>query len=669
MGVLELADRRASVGWGLAGALIAIASFATWRSDPLVPPVSIAATIIVLVTVATGAALVGARADALIARARAWVLAPTPATFGIGVAVVACAGSAFFAWYCLDRQVWIIDEMTQRFQGRALLAGRLSLVAEPFPEFFETRQTAVVRGRWFGEFPIGGVAMVGIAEALRAGWLLNAIATGVSSWALYRFLRNAAGEAPARVTALLFATSPFVLFMGASRMDHPRTLAALLLALIALSQWATAANESRRRLGAAGVGLGIGVLAAIRPFDALLVAVPVGLYQLSIAWRDPDRRRSLLWQVAVGAIPVATMLAVNAATTGHAFQFGYDIVNGPAHRPGFHRDPEGAMFTVARGVQQSSRYLARLNTVMLEWPVPAMAIVALTLMLHRRRDALRGGTLLVAIFGAITLGYTAYWHEGDAFGPRFLFLGVPGLLFCIARFPAALSTRVRGRFAFRFAWLLLGVCAMAAWLPTGGSRVSGVWARAAAYRSVLHPAFPHVERAVRSESLANALVFVREPWDARLGGRLRALGLSPYGADRILLDFDACALTEALAAEDTLAAVNADERLDRIIRTARAAGGAQPIDGAPGAAARLLFVPGRQLTDRCRQALAADDSGTAPYAHFLSYNTIGRDGRIDGSVVFVRDLGRDNERLRDRFPGRRWYRFQSMPGQPMFAPF
>ena len=35
------------------------------------------------------------------------------------------------------------------------------------------------------------------------------------------------------------------------------------------------------------------------------------------------------------------LLAVNRATTGSFLVFGYDILNGPEHRPGFHASPLG----------------------------------------------------------------------------------------------------------------------------------------------------------------------------------------------------------------------------------------------------------------------------------------------------------------------------------------
>ena len=54
--------------------------------------------------------------------------------------------------------------------------------------------------------------------------------------------------------------------------------------------------------------------------------------------------------------------------------------------------------------------------------------------------------------------------------------------------------------------------------------------------------------------------------------------------------------------------------------------------------------------------------GTMPFAMFLAHQTLGDDGRVGGAVVFARDLGARNERLRERFGDRVWYRYRPARG-------
>jgi hypothetical protein len=57
-----------------------------------------------------------------------------------------------------------------------------------------------------------------------------------------------------------------------------------------------------------------------------------------------------------------------------------------------------------------------------------------------------------------------------------------------------------------------------------------------------------------------------------------------------------------------------------------------------------------------------DTIGTMPYALFLARQFVDDDGRVGGNLVFARDLGDRNERLRSRFADRTWYRYRPASG-------
>jgi hypothetical protein len=71
--------------------------------------------------------------------------------------------------------------------------------------------------------------------------------------------------------------------------------------------------------------------------------------------------------------------------------------------------------------------------------------------------------------------------------------------------------------------------------------------------------------------------------------------------------------------------------------------------------------------------LGADEAGVSLYPPFLRLNRPAANGRVDGSVIFVRDLGAHNEVLRARFGDRRWYRYVPRRGpgddSPVFVPY
>ncbi len=522
--------------------------------------------------------------------------------------------------------------------------------AEPLKEFFETEQAMSAGGRWFGEFPIGSAAIMAVGDLIRAPWLVNPILAALSAWGIYHFLSRTIDEITARVTTLLFVVSPFVLFMSGSEMNHTKTLAALMLALCGLVEWTKSESDGRTRWAAVAIGGGVGLIAWMRPYDAVLVAVPIGIFQLIVLRRQPERAKSLPWLVIAGMIPVGLMLWVNAVTTGHPLLFGYDLFNGAAHQPGFHVDPEGQPFTPMRGLSQTNEYFTQLNRVLLEWPLPAMVFVVITLAL--RRTANRWENLLLGLVASVTVGYWAYWHPGNSFGPRFLFIVVPVFLLYVAQMPSALAGRVRTPWAVRASWLAIPVSLVMAWLPISLPwQTRGVMERAASYRYGPFPPMPDIGKQIRDAKLDHALVFVNEPWHNRLATRLRVLGVSPLRAGRIAGTFDACVLQEALDLEDAPGRGSNEERLGRIAQTTTDAGEPTP-DSTLFGNKSLAFIPGRPLSPVCEQQRAADKAGTMPLDLFLAYEDFDSDGKLGGHVVFARDLGAHNEaRYGERFQG------------------
>ncbi|HET7190079.1 MAG TPA: hypothetical protein VFI52_18130, partial [Gemmatimonadaceae bacterium] len=300
---------------------------------------------------------------------RPFVAAASIATIllGIGIALYCYAGRGFTG-----------DEMAMTWHARMLVAGHLAIPMPAHGEFFNTVSVLEREGRWFSQYPIGGPALLAVGLLVDAAWLVNPLLLGVATWQLHRFVQRTFGESTARAATLLFVLSPFVLVLGATQMNHTAALTFTLVALAELAAWD--GESSRGRMAhAAGLGLAVGGIALVRPLDAALVALPIGLFQLARVRREPSRVASLLVQCVAGAIPVAILLWANARTTGAPFLFGYDAAHGPAHALGFHLDPYGEPHTPRRGLVYASGYLMRFDRFLLEWPLPALLIVCAVL--------------------------------------------------------------------------------------------------------------------------------------------------------------------------------------------------------------------------------------------------------------------------------------------------
>ena len=592
------------------------------------------------------------KCDALPALVTWMLLRPSRRVFALLLGVVVCLLGVFFSWHLFGLEPLTIDELSLQWQGRLLASGHLFARAERYPEFFSTTQTVVVDGRWFTHFPIGPAAVLSAAMAAGVPWLVNPVLGAVAAILVYRFLASTTSETEARAVCVLFGSSPFVLFMAATQLDHMPALVAVWMAIAALPGWVASDGASRARRYATVVGLGLGAAATIRPYDAALSALVIGAFQLREVRRNRALASSLIVQVLAGCVPVALLLVANAATTGEPLTFAYDALNGSAHRPGFHVDPMGELHTPRRGVFNVSAYLLRLDAVLLGWPVPALLLVIAALAWQRRSS--RWDELGLGLLGALLVGYWVFWGEGRALGPRFLFTAAPLFLLYAARFAGALRQRMTRPMWRRAATVLVPLWMLLGWLlPAPVAQPSGVWALAR--RAGEQPtAMRMIDRAIAAQRLDHALVFITDGWRARLIARLSALGARPFAAQKMVEYYDACMLQQLVDSGERMpvpTAVRARYVFGTLDRSARAL----PVPGMP-TTDQISLEPGRALMPTCREEVAAATSNGADYVRYLPRNHVDGDGRLSGNVVYARDFGSRNVLLRERFGDRAWYR-------------
>ena len=567
------------------------------------------------------------RVRAAISRARDTLLR-IPASLLIGVVAVVIIG----AGVAIARDVYggqpaLTDELAQAFHGRILMAGRLVAIPEPHPEFFETSQTITTDGRWYSEYPIGSPIIAAVAGWTKLGVLINPILLALSAIAVWAFARRAYDEATARLALILVAVSPFAVFMTATRMNHVPVLALTAGALAALAQWTECTSRRSSAIWAGAIGATVGGIAIIRPYDAVLVALPIGVFMLFAISRRRELAASLIALIIAGGALTALQLWVNARTTGSATLFAYDALHGPNHRPGFHVDPLGLPFTPSRGLDYVMLYLQRLNTSLFESAIPALVFIVVALWITRPT---RWDWLLAGIMLSMTAGYGFYWHQGSFNGPRFLYPALVAFVIFSARF-IVLATRRGGR-DWTGAALMIPLCVALAFVPSRiGNRSTGIWLRLSQMRAAAIGQDIDPAAEVRAAGIHNALVFVRESLHDRLAARLRALGMAPFDAERAAADLDACGLVAGLDQADAHPEVAVADRLSFVIAQGRTRG---------------------PVTPACRD----DVRETFFYPRFLAASTIDSTGKLGGDVVFARWLGaRDSALLNSRFAGRDWY--------------
>lgn len=629
---------------------------------------AVSAAVVALLCLAL-ARYAGEAVDSALSRMRDAVLAPTPRDFAIYAGLFTFFGALFVAWFCFGGQPVSGDEMAQRFQARLLAVGRLWGVAEQPFEFFGGIQTVNMDGRWFAQFPIGGPLLLAAGTLLGMPWIMNPIVGGWTAASVYRFASKTTDETTARFATILFASSPFVLLMSGSQMNHPGALAFLMYGLVGLADWARAPDDRSLRSAALRIGFGFAASAAIRPYEAAVFGVVVGVFQLMQARRSTPHLRSLVWQLAGGALPLAFLLYVNAQQTGHPLLFGYDALNGVSHRPGFHQDPSGVDFTPVQGIHHISTYLLLLNASLFGGPIPAVVLIVAALALLPR--ATRWDHLQIALVVSLLVAYACYWAESFFVGPRFLYGAVPFFVMAVATLPRSLAARAGSLTTARVARVLIPVTLAVAWLlPPHIARFQGVLGQFAGERRSVETRMVNLDEAARDEGLDDALVIVHESWHGRLTARLRALGAPALTAESFLRVYDACALHTALDNEDRVGGPPDPKRVQRVALRGLMYGEAKVFE-ANGGWSTLAFA--RPLHPYCAQELEADQGGSVPLDRFLASARFDRNGRLAGRVVYARDFGAANQKLLGRFGERTWYRFRPRTGPddrgPVFVPY
>ena len=554
-----------------------------------------------------------------------------PALFGVALAIVAFGIYALIASRVFSRVPISIDELVQLMQARTFTTGRLWQPASPTPEFYSILNVVDMDGRYYGQFPAGGPAMLSLGVLLGIPWLIGPLCGAISVVGFWSYLRVVEPRRGVAIgAAMLFAIAPFAAFMSGSHMNHVPTLMWLILALAAMSRVMSSAVPLPGF--ALANGLALGCAATIRPVDAFAFALPAGVWYVVSTLGNRARWRELVASGIGVAIPFAVMLWVNARTTGEPLLFGYQVLWGRSHDLGFHRAPWGIAHTPVRGLELINLYFLRLQSYLFEASVPSLTPALGALLLTQRVDRF-DRYLLVS--GALLVGlYFAYWHDGFLFGPRFLFALLPILAIWTARFPTLVRERFGAGVGYRATWFgFITAFLLAAFVS--------IPARAREYaRSFIPMRVDYLEPA-RTARVENALILVRESWGTQLMARMWALGIPRSETELLYGKVDACAL-EARIREIEHSAVRDSAAFRRL--TPLLADSSRVVKSPFSPDITERYLPGAVYTPECVQRVADDRAGFTLLAPLLY--------RDWGTNVYARDMHARNAVLLRRYPDR-----------------
>ena len=577
---------------------------------------------------------------------------------------------ALVATVIFSRRPLLIDELAQLWQAQRYAEWRLWIPAPPHREFFSFLHLVDIGDRVYAQFPPGGPFMLWLGVLSGAPWMVGPVCGAACVWLFAHLARAAepdAGERWVLGTTLLFAVTPFGVFMFGSYMNHVTALLWILVAVVSLvklvdvktppalprivaettrthpdapggllPRWSASMREIRGR--AAGLslltGLGLGAAATIRPLDAFAFALPAALWLIARAGRSPARwTENLIAGVGV-VLPFAVMMYVNVQTTGHPLLFGYEVLWGATHGLGFHAAPWGQPHTPLRGLVLAALYQWRLQSYLFETPFPSLVLPVVSLFLAKRVGPL--DRYLLASSALVVLFYLLYWHDGFYLGPRFVLPLLPALVLWAARVPRVIDERVHS------AHVRAGVAA-ALGFGVVGAFVFNLPVRVASYRAGLTSMRVDYADAARLAGVHDAVVFVRESWGAQLVARLWALGVTRPRTESIYRGTDACNLEMEVSAleREGVRGTAAEARLAVLLARDSAIVVKSTLTPDPTERMRSDV----QYTPVCLRRIEDDRAGFLHYAPLRLVTT--------GGNVYARDLQGHDSLLLAQYPERR----------------
>ena len=228
--------------------------------------------------------------------------------------------SAFFSQFSYQRHPHIPDEVSYIYHARYLANGELFMPAPPVQEGFEIYLIQFDGDRWYPSPPIGWPMVLAVGEKLGMAWLVNPVLGGLNIVLVYLLLARLYSSRLARISIFALAISPWYVFMGMNFMTHMFTLTCALISALGIL-WLRETGKIRWAFLA---GIALGVMSLIRPLEALIWALLLGLWSIGFG----EKRLKLSWLVAfviTTGLTASLVLPYNKLLTGSAAVFPINL--------------------------------------------------------------------------------------------------------------------------------------------------------------------------------------------------------------------------------------------------------------------------------------------------------------------------------------------------------
>ncbi|MCP4357323.1 MAG: hypothetical protein GY796_04810, partial [Chloroflexi bacterium] len=356
------------------------------------------------------------------------------------------AAAAFLNWFSYEQHPHVPDEFAYIYHARYLAEGLLKTPAPPVPDAFDVYLMQFDGDEWYPSPPVGWPAILSIGARLGADWLVNPILAGLSLLVTFLLLQALYSRRTARISILLLAVSPWFIFLAMSYMTHMSTLAAALTATLCVLY----ARTTKRAIWGWLGGIALGMIALIRPLEAIAIAGLLGLWAIGLGGKRlsiPTLAGLVLAAVAVGG----AALSYNQAITGNPTLFpimaytnerfgpnANSLGFGPDRGMGWALDPNPGHSPLDATINANLNTFS-LNTDLLGWSIGSLIFILIVGIAGRRQ---KRDYFWWAVIGVIfTIHFFYYYSGGPDFGARYWFLMLIPLIALSARGIEAVEER------------------------------------------------------------------------------------------------------------------------------------------------------------------------------------------------------------------------------------
>lgn len=374
-----------------------------------------------------------------------------PDRFALACAAFVVVVAALLAVLSYQRHPHVPDEVVYLLHGRYFARGMLTMPPPPVPAAFDLDLVTFEPTRWYSPVPPGWPAALAVGAFFGVPWLVNPVLGGLCVLLAYTLLREMYARRTARVALLLLCASPWFLLMSMNFMTHTFTLFAALVAAVATAR----ARRTEHLARAIPAGIALGVMALVRPLEALTVAMMLGLWALvrpggGLAPATPAVMAMLAAATAAITLPYNRHLSGDAtvfplmAYTDAEYGAGTNALGFGANRglgwPGLDPLPGHGLPDVLINANQN---IYSVNVELLGWGAGSLLLIALLVFSGAMRRADR---MMLAMIAAIVGVHSLYWFSGGPdFGARYWYMVLVPCLALSARGLEVVAVRLAGQ--------------------------------------------------------------------------------------------------------------------------------------------------------------------------------------------------------------------------------